>query len=148
MPMGGGEKESSAPMSRREKRLQEQQQQGKAGPKMGMGQPMPMQGEPMTKQGGDPKKGEPPMGGGDMAKGNPMGMGPMTNQPMGLGNDPKTPPVDQANRLADLSKGVWGHLPETMRQELDLYYRDRFMPRYSDLLREYYSSIADGERRR
>ena len=46
-------------------------------------------------------------------------------------------------RLGDLNKGVWGHLPETLRKELDHYYRERFMPRYSDLLRQYYSSVAE-----
>jgi hypothetical protein len=46
-------------------------------------------------------------------------------------------------RITDVYKEVWGHLPEKMRQEMDLYFRDRFMPRYSDLLRQYYSSLAE-----
>jgi hypothetical protein len=43
-------------------------------------------------------------------------------------------------------KDIWGHLPETMRLEMDAYARQQFMPKYSDLLREYYKTIA--ERRR
>jgi hypothetical protein len=46
-------------------------------------------------------------------------------------------------RIPDVYKEVWGHLPEKMRQEMDLYFRDRFMPRYSELLRQYYSSLAE-----
>jgi hypothetical protein len=46
-------------------------------------------------------------------------------------------------RLPDVYKDVWGHLPEKMRQEMDLYFREQFMPRYSELLRQYYSSLAE-----
>lgn len=45
--------------------------------------------------------------------------------------------------VADLYKDVWGHLPEKARQEMDSYFKERFMPRYSDLLRQYYSTIAE-----
>ena len=46
-------------------------------------------------------------------------------------------------RVPDIYKDIWGHLPEKMRQEMDLYFREQFMPRYSDLLRQYYSSLAE-----
>lgn len=45
--------------------------------------------------------------------------------------------------VPDAYKDVWGHLPEKVRQEMDLYFREQFMPRYSDLLRQYYSSLAE-----
>jgi hypothetical protein len=50
--------------------------------------------------------------------------------------------------MADVAKDIWGHLPETLRQEVDHYYRDRFMPRYRDLLQEYYSRLAERDRAR
>ncbi|MFL5331178.1 MAG: hypothetical protein ACJ8C4_19985 [Gemmataceae bacterium] len=50
-------------------------------------------------------------------------------------------------RLSDYSKDVWGHLPETLRQEVDHYYKDKFMPRYRELLQQYYSRLAESERR-
>lgn len=60
---------------------------------------------------------------------------------------PKMNKVDSSKsgmpRLPDVYKDVWGHLPEKMRQEMDLYFREQFMPRYSDLLRQYYSSLAE-----
>jgi hypothetical protein len=50
-------------------------------------------------------------------------------------------------RIPDAYKDVWGQLPEKLRQEMDLYFREDFMPRYSDLLRQYYSSLAERERK-
>jgi hypothetical protein len=46
-------------------------------------------------------------------------------------------------RITDRFKDAWGHLPEKVRQEVDLYFREQFMPRYSELLRQYYSSLAE-----
>ena len=31
--------------------------------------------------------------------------------------------------MTDVYKDVWGHLPEKMRQEMDSYFKERFMPR-------------------
>src|SRR5262249_54366196 len=39
---------------------------------------------------------------------------------------------------ADLYKDVWGHLPETLRKEMDAYSRVEFMNKYNDLLQQYY----------
>jgi hypothetical protein len=49
-------------------------------------------------------------------------------------------------KVPDLYKDIWGHLPERLRQEMDLYYREQFMPRYQELLRQYYSSLAERKR--
>ena len=49
--------------------------------------------------------------------------------------------------MAELYKEKWGHLPETLRLEMDAYSRERFMARYSDLLKQYYSTIAERGRR-
>jgi hypothetical protein len=58
----------------------------------------------------------------------------------GAGNSKKE---EGMNRIADLYKDVWGHLPETMRQEMDQYSREHFMARYSELLKQYYATIAE-----
>lgn len=55
----------------------------------------------------------------------------------------KNSPKRENDKLADLYKDVWGHLPERLRQEMDLYYREQFMPRYSELLKQYYSVLAE-----
>ena len=107
-------------------------------------------------------RGESPMptGMGDpMASAGPGGMNPMParpepkdgpkdkdDQPGGENPDMKFGPLSpkrQSDRLADLYKDVWGTLPDRMRQEMDLYYREQFMPRYSELLRQYYAALAE-----
>lgn len=52
-----------------------------------------------------------------------------------------------SSRIADLYKDIWGHLPETMRQEMDAYSREQFMAKYNDLLKQYYSTLAEKRRR-
>jgi hypothetical protein len=45
-------------------------------------------------------------------------------------------------------KDVWGHLSESMRQEMEQYAREGFLPRYRDLLEKYYTSIASRAKRK
>jgi hypothetical protein len=52
-----------------------------------------------------------------------------------------------ANKIADLYKDVWGHLPESLRQEMNQYAREQFMAKYNDLLKQYYATIAEKGRR-
>ena len=51
------------------------------------------------------------------------------------------------DKMADVYRDVWGHLPESLRQEVDHYYRDRFMPKYQELLRQYYIKLAEADRK-
>ncbi len=44
---------------------------------------------------------------------------------------------------ADLYKDIWGHLPETLRKEMDAYSRVEFMSKYNDLLQQYYKRISE-----
>ncbi|HEV2946199.1 MAG TPA: hypothetical protein VGX70_02415 [Gemmataceae bacterium] len=44
---------------------------------------------------------------------------------------------------ADLYKDIWGHLPETLRKEMDAYARVEFMSKYNDLLQQYYSRLSE-----
>jgi hypothetical protein len=55
---------------------------------------------------------------------------------------------DEMSKIADLYKDVWGHLPETLRQEMDQYSRERFMPKYDELLKQYYATIAEKGKRK
>ncbi len=72
---------------------------------------------------------------------------PKTNNPaMNSSNQnpkekPKNP-LETDHSVAEVYKDIWGHLPEKMRQEMDSYYREQFMPRYADLLKQYYMSLA------
>ena len=50
---------------------------------------------------------------------------------------------------ADLYKDVWGHLPETLRAEMNAYSNTKgFMPEYESLISQYYRTIAEQGRRR
>jgi hypothetical protein len=64
----------------------------------------------------------------------------------GTGNRKKS--KEELGKIADLYKDIWGHLPETLRQEMDQYSREQFMARYSDLLKQYYATIAEKGRRK
>jgi hypothetical protein len=54
----------------------------------------------------------------------------------------------QMSKIADLYKDIWGHLPETLRQEMNQYAREQFMPKYNELLKQYYATIAEKGRQK
>ena len=58
------------------------------------------------------------------------------------------PAGSNIRKIADLYKDVWGHLPETLRQEMNQYSREQFMAKYNDLLKQYYSRIAEKGRQK
>jgi hypothetical protein len=64
-----------------------------------------------------------------------------------LPNDPSRR-QGEISKIADLYKDIWGHLPETIRQEMDQYSRERFMPKYEELLKQYYATIAEKGKRK
>ena len=43
----------------------------------------------------------------------------------------------------DPFKESWGQLPERERRALDQFYNERFLPRYEELLKQYYATIAE-----
>jgi hypothetical protein len=79
--------------------------------------------------------------------GSPDSRQPRPDPKIALNNPSDSPnkiePKSMAPRPADIYKEVWGHLPEKMRQEMDQYFREQFMPRYSELLKQYYSSLSE-----
>jgi len=92
---------------------------------------------------GDQKQDQGPKGGATAKKDNPMGGTAGTT-----GGVPKGPPMGPTLPLADdVVKEVWGNLPDRERQQLTQYYREQFMPRYSELLRQYFSSLAENSRK-
>jgi len=119
-------------------------------PKGGMGQPkggMQPKGGWRDRAQGQPK--QQPMGADqqpakDMNPKEPMGaQGGQPMNPMGGGGAKALPamPLDDA-----ITKQVWGHLPERLRQQMSQYYKEQFMPKYADMLRQYYTSLAEREK--
>ncbi|HTU89827.1 MAG TPA: hypothetical protein VMF69_07010 [Gemmataceae bacterium] len=53
------------------------------------------------------------------------------------------------NKNADQYKDIWGHLPQTLRAKMDAYSNPQpFMPKYDDLIKRYYRTIAEQGRRK
>lgn len=117
----------------------------------GAGKPRPMRGGGSGKPDGKPMGGmkEPMMqpGGGE-PKGNgtkePM-MKPGTGEPKVSGTaDGKAGPTAPSLPNEDpFTKQVWGHLPEKLRQQASQYYREQYMPKYQEMLKQYYLNLAE-----
>lgn len=129
MPMGGGMDEQ--PMGGDQPKERRPRQ---GGDKKEPAQPKEKDG----KGGGNAEEKKEPMGGmpkpppknpGDGKMPDPKGGKPMPN--------PMLPFED------DVVKDVWGHLPDKLRQQATQYYKQEFMPRYSELLKLYYSSLSE-----
>lgn len=117
-PMGTGKEPSPTPTpsaSRKERRDKNKSMANGGGPKEPQPNPLSPRPDPKTSLGS---------------------AGPLLNKIVPKGGGTML-------RVPDIYKDIWGHLPEKMRQEMDLYFREQFMPRYSDLLRQYYSSLAE-----
>jgi hypothetical protein len=54
----------------------------------------------------------------------------------------------EPNKIADVYKDIWGHLPETLRAEMDAYGREKFMLKYEELIKRYYDRAARESRRK
>ena len=146
----GGMKDMPPPMGGMEPK-------GGMQPRSGSGQAKAGQ-EPQPGGGKQPKPGnEGPKGTAKEDQKDPMpgggSAGAKKDDPMGgtagrTGGVPKGPPQGPSLPLADeVVKNVWGHLPDRERQQITQYYREQFMPRYSDLIKQYFSSLAEHSRR-
>ncbi len=116
-PMG----DDDSPKGRRPR-----QQNGE--PKEKDGQPMNADGKPEPK----PMSGTPPK--------DPKNPGGGRPDPLGESTDPSRMSLPFEDEIV---KDVWGHLPDKLRQQATQYYKQDFMPRYSELLKHYYSSLSD-----
>jgi hypothetical protein len=114
-----------------------QQKQGALGkadpdgkPDAGKGQPKDMQGK------GDKGASEKP----EAAN---QGKGDDKNSKSGDGGK-SDPSKDKVNPSADVFKEAWGHLPETLRAELNAYgVPNQFIDRYDEMIRKYYAKVAE-----
>jgi hypothetical protein len=122
-PMGGGKEGKEEAHSRRPR-----QQNG--------GQPKEnrqSKGSSGGKQQSQAKANQPPK--------NPKNTGGVVPDPS-KGN-PKDPGRPTLPLEEEIVKEVWGHLPDKLRQQATQYYQQDFMPRYSELLKLYYSSLTE-----
>jgi hypothetical protein len=101
--------------------------------------------QPKNQQAGgkDPMNGAQQKPDPGMAQANPMPKesakaGATPGMPNGTVAAKPTLPIDDS-----VVKEVWGHLPDKLRQQVSQYYKEQFMPKYSELLKQYYSSLAN-----
>lgn len=50
--------------------------------------------------------------------------------------------------LRELLKGVWGQLPERQREQMIQSYEEQFLPKYEQMISDYFRSIADDPERK
>jgi hypothetical protein len=121
----GGQQQQGGKMSRAQSR--QQRRQGRSG---------------QRQQGRQGNQNQPGQGQGNQDNQQNMAQGG-GQQPGGGGKSQEDP-----NKLADLYKDIWGHLPETMRAEMNAYSREKFMSKYEDLIKKYYASVAEKGRKK
>ena len=83
----------------------------------------------------------------------PMGQDNEKNQGQKSTNPGTGSNKDQAgdpNKDAELFKDTWGHLPETLRAQMNAYSsREKYMDKHHDLIKQYYKTIAaQGQRKK
>ncbi|MFO0863271.1 MAG: hypothetical protein U0744_01185 [Gemmataceae bacterium] len=71
-----------------------------------------------------------------------------TDPGQGGGGLAKDTPNRKADPLAGEYKDAWGNLPLKKREEMDAFARERLMPRYEEILRQYYRTIAEQGRKK
>ena len=132
-PQGGDQ-----PSGGQSQKPQGGQPQSKGGGKSSWRDKAGEQGGDPTPQAGQPRGGRPEPGDAKPTPGKPGTAGP------GQAGKPESRPAPPAEDA--VAKQVWGHLPEQLRREMNQYYKEQFMPKYGDMLRDYYSGLAESSR--
>lgn len=135
-------------LSRAEKRRQERLQ---ARSQTSRQQKQPSQRQQAANRPQRPEQKGEPLAGGKQPQPQPKGGNQPQPQPMG-GEQPgagRTGPTSDKPRDLELTKDIWGHLPESLRAEMNAYSNPQpFLPRYDDLIRKYYKAIAEKGRQK
>lgn len=82
-------------------------------------------------------------------------------QPMGEPGDERQPGVESTDRIekgevepteaeavADLVRERWGHLPDKQREILIQAFKEKYLPQYQQMIKDYYSRLAREKNRR
>ncbi|MFM8580183.1 MAG: hypothetical protein ACKOFW_01640, partial [Planctomycetaceae bacterium] len=57
-----------------------------------------------------------------------------------------SPKTEEATKRRSDANDVWGHLPPTVREALQKSFNERYLPKYEELVRRYYESLAEKRR--
>ena len=69
------------------------------------------------------------------------------SSPDGTDGDKQSQNSDGTNDPADLLDAVWGTLPERLRQQIQSPLQEEFLPRYEQVIKQYYKRLAEEQRR-
>jgi hypothetical protein len=146
-PQGGeqGKQNKQQQGGRSQARKQDSSQRGvtKAGSRQRQQQGQQQGGRRMVRQRPGKQRGQQRQG---MAQNNPQPEQGNTGNNPGAGSKS---PESKKNLTSDLYKDVWGHLPESLRAEMNAYSNPApFLPRYDDLIKKYYRNIAEQGRKK
>ena len=61
-------------------------------------------------------------------------------------HDQVPPKSEEATKRRSDANDVWGHLPPTVRETLQKSFNERYLPKYEELVRRYYESLAEKRR--
>jgi hypothetical protein len=150
---GGGGGADQQPQGGEDQDKNDQKQQGGAkqqqrGQKQGQKQQARAQRQPRQNRqmvgGQQPKQDQ------GEGKGQKQGKQPQKGGGNDPGNNAKGDGPKNDKQVDDkLYKDVWGHLPESLRAEMNAYSNPKpFMPRYDDLIKKYYRTIAEQGRKK
>jgi hypothetical protein len=137
---GGGENDPNSLDNKNQ-----QNQKGKTGSKQPSSQRAGGQNQREQQSGGQGKNGEKFGAQGKESSKKPGGRNGVGDVG-GAGGDKNNPAM---NRNADLYKAEWGHLPASLRAQMDAYSNPQpFLPKYDELIKRYYQTIAEQGRRK
>jgi hypothetical protein len=141
-PQGGADQEQKPGASQKQRRSERRMARGK---QRGQGRQQARRQQRQGRGGGRMMaRQQPRPGAGQRPQPRPMG-GKGGNEP-GKGGDS---PEKKRDLNADMYKDVWGHLPESLRPEMNAYSNPQpFLPRYDDLVKKYYRTIAEQGRKK
>ena len=63
-------------------------------------------------------------------------------------HDPARAGADEEMRRSLLIKDVWGHLPPHVREAMQQSFKEKYLPKYEELVKRYYESLAEKNRKR
>lgn len=63
-------------------------------------------------------------------------------------SDPDRAAAAEQARRAQMIKDVWGHLPPHLRAAMQNAFSEKYLPKYEDLVKKYYESLAEKNRRK
>lgn len=137
-PKSSSSSSSSQPKTKRQTRREQSQGQESRDKKRSNQQNKSEGGQESPEDKGDQPQTSPKNDGNEAESGRPEGNGSQGSE------DSRKSSLDLGNAKA-LQQGVWGHLPERIRQQMMSRMVERFLPEYEASIEEYFRKLSDAE---